>query len=290
MLFRLTVISFVSALVAGCQSPYSTFYTKTVTDEQTELLLPFSGKTEIFSVPSAELKNSAAVLSNRGYAMLGYSSFEANAGDYSSSLKAMAKNVGADVVVIASEDAGTMSGVMPLVSYSPGQTATTYSSGQANAYATSGMRSATATANYSGISTTTTSGTYSTSYVPYQVRRASFAAGYFRKSRFIFGGSVENLSEAEWAAAGRNAGVRVTALVERSPAFLANVLIGDILLTIDGETIYSESHFRELTRSKAGRTVRISALRRGALVDIDVQLNAASVAAKVSVAGNTTGP
>ena len=228
---------------------------------------------QFYSSSPADMRTSIATLLDRGYAEIGRAEFEAGAGDYSASLRAKAKEVQADIVVVASEYARTDSGVIPLVTYQPGQTATTYSSGQVNASAYGGGGYAQGTANYSGVSTTTGSGTYQTNYVPYSVRRNTYAAAFFRKCRFIIGAQWAPLNDQQRQALGRNTGLVVTNLVEGSPAFLANLLPGDVMIELDGTTIAGDTWLRHETEVKAGQVVKLTVLRKGERRDIEVHLN-----------------
>jgi hypothetical protein len=265
--------------LVGCQNSYSRFHTKVINEHDETYLLPFSGRTEFFSTEDYQVDASLDVIYKRGYRMIGHSSFEANSGDYSNELKQYANELGADIVLVASKSAGTMTGVLPIVSYTPGESSTSYTTGTATARATSGVHTAYATANYSAASTTTTSGSTSTTWIPYSVERTRYSAAFFRRSAWVFGAAYQSLTEAEWVASGKNAGVRVTALVDRGPAFLGNVLVGDILLTIDGETIYSQSHFDELLRARAGSIVKIVVQRKDKAVEIEIPLGHAPAAA-----------
>ena len=116
---------------------------------------------------------------------MGYASFVVDSAlDYSPGLRWKAKDVGADIVLVAASNAGTESGVAPLINYQPGQTSTTYQSGRVNATASSSNgTSAWGTAQFSGQSTTTTSGSYSTSYVPYTRNLQKSVASFWRKRR-----------------------------------------------------------------------------------------------------------
>jgi membrane-associated protease RseP (regulator of RpoE activity) len=212
-------------------------------------------------------------LMSMGYAYLGYASFEAGAKDYGPQLREKAKELGADVVLVTSSFARNVSGVMPLLNYQPGQVATTYSSGQvnANAYNNRGT-SVYGTANYSGQSTTTTSGTFSTNYVPYSVDRYSYGAGFFRKRSFIFGARWVPLDTNQRQQLQRNTGLVVVIVVDGTPAFLANILPGDILLTIDGQQITTDENFRTQTNARAGKKVSIGLLRNGKEMTIEMEL------------------
>ena len=261
-------------LLSACVAPHDKFYTKITPAQMEVFLLPYSGHTEYVNVSSKkELDATSNKLLERGYAMLGYSSFEANAGDYSASLKSKATEVQADVVTVFTESAGTLNTVAPILNYTPGQNSTTYSSGTVNATAHNNYgATAYGTANYSGLSTTTSPGTFNTSYVPIQVLRLNNSALYWRKRVYIFGANYEQLTPEIRQQLEQNNGIVITLIVENTPAFLANILVGDIMLKIDGEAIISPDDFSAKSRQKAGRKVSIELIRKGVKKTIELQL------------------
>ena len=162
---------------------------------------------------------------------------------------------------------------MPILNFEPGQTSTTYSSGSVNAHAYGNGGSAYGTANYSGVSTTQPSGTLSTSYVPYQVRRDSFQAYFLRKMRVRFGAYYRPLSDELRAKLQRNTGVMVTNLVDGSPAFQADILIGDIILEADGQGVTVDS-LQSATYADSGNPhdIVLKVLRGDKILNITVKL------------------
>ena len=262
-----------SFAVTGCVNPYQKFYTNTIRPETSRNYLPHTTETEYFSASSPDMKRDVEALERRGYRSVGYVSFNADAKDYTSDLHDKAKEVQADIVLIHSSYMGTRSGVIPLVTYQPGQTSTTYTNGQvqANAYGRGGY--AYGTANYSGTSTTTAPGTYNTNFIPYSVERDSYSAVFFRKYHYLFGARWVPLDDEQRRVLQRNTGVVVSLVVEGTPAFLANILPGDILVTMDGETVQSVEWLNRRTMEKAGQNVRWGILRNGSEKVIEVQLN-----------------
>ena len=260
--------------LCGCQiNPYTQYYTSVIPPRETAQLLPYSGHTDFKSIPTSDWKAGVEKLMSMGYAYLGYASFEAGAKDFGPQLREKAKELGADVVLVSSSFARNVSGVMPLLNYQPGQVATTYSSGQANANAFNNRgTSVYGTANYSGQSTTTTSGTFSTNYVPYSVDRYSYGAGFFRKRSYVFGALWMPLEISQRQQLQRNTGLVVMYVVDDTPAFLANILPGDILLTIDGEKITTNENFYAQIEAREGRKISVGLLRNGKEMTIEVEL------------------
>lgn len=276
-LHQLLTLVFLALFVAGCQNPYTQFYTTNIPPGYERRLYPHTGETQYVSAPSDDLQSSVRNLTLRGYIPIGQASFEAGAADYSSSLRAKAKEVQADIVLVSSSYARTQSGIMPLMSYQPGQVSTTYNSGRVNATAYGSGGYAQGTATYSGTSTTTSSGTMQTSYVPYSVQRNNYDAVFFRRYRSVFGAFVSPLSTLQRQQLGRNSGMVVTGVSDESPAFLANILPDDILLELDGQPVLSESWLTAELEKKAGQTIVFNVLRQGSNLEVKVKLNPASL-------------
>jgi hypothetical protein len=114
---------------------------------------------------------------------------------------------GADIVFFSSELAGTQQGVRPIITYQPGQTYNTSEFGtvNANAYGSRGYASGFGT--YSGSSTTTSSGTYNTQYVPYQYSIYRTSTAFWRKLKpLVFGARYNPIPDDLRAALQRNTG------------------------------------------------------------------------------------
>jgi hypothetical protein len=261
------------AIFAGCQNPYAKFYTQTLPPDHERWLLPHTSETQFFYSSQSEIKGSTDDLVRRGFIVVGYASFEANAGDYTSALRAKAKDIQADIVLQDSSYAGTRNGVMPLITYHPGQSSTTTSTGQVNTniYGNGGYAQGTGT--YSGTSTTTSPGTFDTSYVPYSVQRNSYGAVFLRKYHYLVGARWIPLNDEQRKLLQRNTGLVVKVVVEGTPAFIANILPGDILITIDGDAIVSSDWLNQRTLEKAGQVVKFGLLRDGVEKVIELRVD-----------------
>jgi hypothetical protein len=269
--------------LCGCQTnPYTQYYTNVITPQQAAQLLPYSGHTEFNTIsinaPNdwMERVNGATTL---GYAYLGYASFEAGAQVFGPQLRRKAKELGADFVLVGSSFPRNVTGVMPLSNDQSGQVATTPSSDLVNANLLNNRGiSVDGSAYDSGQFTTGTSGTLSTNHVPNSVARYTYAAGFFRKRSWMFGAQYVPLDANQRQILQRNTGVAVTLVVDGSPAFLANILLGDILLTIDGEQITTAGNFPNQLYAHAGKKVSLGLLRNGKEMTIEVKLGPAQVA------------
>jgi len=279
---KIPVLAFlVAALFSGCATNnFSKFYVdKTVGASPSLLnkrLQPYSGVTQVYS--SNNLQRDAVELARRNYFILGESAFEAGGQNTNDQLMEQAKLVGADAVLYATKYQGSEQTYVPLIQYHPGQSSTTYSSGTANAsvYGSNGV-SAYGTGNSSGYSTTTSPGTFSSEAIPVTVQRYAYDAVYWRMGRpRIFGTNVANLSDETRIALKRNTGAVVVLVINDSPAFHANVLVGDIIIRIDDTPIDSEQDVTTKMPAFAGKDCVLTVLRDGKETKIPIKLNPAS--------------
>lgn len=132
-------------------------------------------------------------------------------------------------MLVYSRHTGTVNGVIPM---STPETTTSTSSGTATAYGPGGM----ATAYGTGTTTTTTN---RTTYLPYSIERFDFGAVFFVRVTPRFGIFPEALDNDTRIRLGTNAGVRVLAIVDGSPAYRSDILPGDIILAINGDRVES---------------------------------------------------
>jgi hypothetical protein len=265
-----------SFFMTGCVSPnyYSQYYHDNLPSAGTNVsvLLPYSGQTRI--VTTTNPTNDINTLARAGYAILGESVFQVSGSIDSGSLMSQAKKVGADVVLCESAYLGSYQGAMPLLQYNPGTTSTTYSSGTmtANAYGNGGY--AYGTGNYYGNSTTTTPGTFSTQMIPVTMARYSYDAVFWRKRKPpVFGVIPIPISDELKGKLQRNTGVLIAIIYDDSPAFRANLLEGDVILSMAGEDVLSPSDLSNKLFLHKGQKVDVGIWRNGELKTISVQLD-----------------
>jgi outer membrane lipoprotein SlyB len=270
------LVALAALLLAGCATNYyQQFYTENtnIHPAAKAALLPYSGNTEVYSTNDQD--KDGRELNRRGYMVIGWSSFQGGGAVTKEQLIELAKKVGADVVLNKSAYQGSSQETMPLLQYNPGQTSTTYQQGtvNANAYSNTG-RSAYGTANYSGTSTTTSPGTFSTNYVPVTVHRYEHVATFWRKSKPpVLGCMVTPLPDEVRQKIRRNTGGYIADVMDNSPAFRANLMVGDILTAVDDTPILTADDFFTTMDAKQGQKVKLTIERDGKPVVVDVQLN-----------------
>ncbi|MEE5127614.1 PDZ domain-containing protein [Pseudomonas alliivorans] len=253
--------------MAGCASGYKEFY------------IPSSGATpEEISANRASTPPTTPLIersafgdsdqivdryARRGYVIIGESRF--NSGERVSEEDALeqGKAVGADMVLVyLPKHTGSITSSMPITTPT---TSTSFTSGSANAYGPGGPVTA------YGNATTTTYGS-TTTYVPITVNRSDYGAVYFVKGRFRLGAFVRNLNDLERQLLQTNQGVVVRTIVDDSPAYKADVLLGDMLVAIDGEKIPNEEGFTKMIAARRGQAVRLALIRNGTPLSKTIQV------------------
>lgn len=221
--------------------------------------LPYSGTTKIFS--TGNLPNDARDVYRNGYGLIGESAFQGPP-QADGALMPEAKTVGADLVLLSCKYLGSQDVAVPWIQYSPGQTYTTTSSGTVG------------NANFSGTSTTTSPGTFSTQVVPITIQRYEYDAAFYRKFvPPIFGALPQALPAEIRQQLERNTGVIVWVVRNGSPAYNANILEGDVILKMNGEDVLSVADYVQRYIKLAGQKVELEIWRNGQVKNISVQFN-----------------
>ena len=171
---------------------------------------------------------------------------------------------GADLVLILNPNyTGSVTSAVPITIPT---TSTTYSNATATAYGRGGS----ATAYGSGTSTTYGS---TTNYIPLTTHRSDYGAVYFVKQRFALGAFFRDLNDGERQELQTNRGAVIRLIVDGTPAFNADLLVGDILVSIDGMPVPNTQGVGQLLTERNGRAVSLVVLRRGQKIEKTVQLS-----------------
>ena len=254
------LIATVMFLASGCVNNYEKFF-QGRSDIPPSVLIAHQGEPEVYRGSNYDADGLA--LMAQGYLQLGYSSFNATSSS-ESNLIAQAKKIGAAKVLTYQQYTNTEQGAMPLTLPN---NQTTYHSGNVSAYGSGGS----AYGSYSGTSTTYGS---TTTYIPYSNRRYDFNASYWAKAKpGILGVHLRVLTPEERKAIERNTGVAVITPINGTPAFDADILVGDILLSIDGEKLSDGQRLKSLLGSKRGNEVSILIHRKGREIVKNVKLS-----------------
>lgn len=259
-LLRSVVLAFA---LGGCANPVAQFY-QGMTDVRSHARYDAS-ETGVRIYPSDDLARDERELFRRGYARIGQASFNASDSAVSEAqVREQAAVVGAHVVLVASRQSHTAAGATPVAIPT---TSTAYSTGMATAVG----RTGTATAFGSG--TTTTRGSQLV-MVPYSVRYLDFGILFFAKQKQRVGIFPVPLDDETRRRLESNAGMRVEAVAEGSPAFDANVLPGDILLSIAGEPVSSLDGYLSIVKKYERKRVPFNFDRDGKRIDKQIEIRA----------------
>lgn len=262
-------------IVAGCGNPYRSFYQPLVgpdlvIKDNPKYSQPL-GDPQVYSY-SADPQKDGAALAERGYFLIGYSSFNAAAEAVSKKkLIEQAGEVGATLVLVSSEYSHTLSGALPIKTYEPGGVLTSRATGNVSVYGTSGSS---ARGTYESTTITQMPATPSTTYIPYNVMRYNFFAGFYvQQKQFIFGAFWGETPQELRQSIGRNGGVLLTTIVQGTPAYGADILSGDVLLALNGARIESAESAGRLVRQLAGQKVVAEVWRNKEILKFELTLD-----------------
>lgn len=222
--------------LAGCVNPYAKFYQPSRDGEQ--VILTQEEPREIPS--SGDLKQDVRLMFQEGFGLIGSSGFNAAIADRKGAI-AQAKKIGANRFIIEAKYRSTQSGMMPITTPT---TSTSYTSG--TAYGSYGS-----SASYYG--TTTTYGS-ETTYIPYSVDRYEQHALYFGPlPRKGLGAFMIAPTDEIRRQAGTNKGYQIVVIRRGSPEFRADMLPGDLIVTIGGRDIVEPSDYWGAVAANYGR-------------------------------------
>lgn len=255
--------------LAGCASGYQQFYRPApgATPERIASLRAGPAPA-IPMVERSQPRNDSALVDaymKRGYGAIGYASFTSGRSESEDAAIRQAKEVGADLVLIFDPKyAGSTTTNVPITLPT---TSTAYTTGTATAFGAGG----TVTAH--GSSTTTVYGT-NTSIIPITVNRSSYGAIFFVKKRQHLGVVVRDLNDDERRSLQTNKGVVIRVVVDNTPAFDADLLVGDVITSVDDQPVSTESTFSAMFSERKGKTVSIKFIRGTQAMEKSVRIEA----------------
>jgi PDZ domain-containing protein len=196
----------------------------------------------------------ASSFARRGFVLIGSSSFTSGRPESDQDAINLGAQIGADLVVILSpEYKETVSASIPITL----PTATTsQTNASATAYGSGGPVMA------YGNSTTTTYGS-NTTYVPMTVQRSAYGAGYFVRKRYRFGAIFRDLNDSERQQFQTNRGAYVATVVDNTPAYNGDILPGDVVVGLNGQTPNGAIGLTEMINANHGQTVDVTVIRAG---------------------------
>jgi len=230
-------------VLSGCANPYADFYQGAQDARLHPRYEASQGAPTIQMVADPEA--SAKVAERRGFQVIGISSFTGgDSGATERNLLEQATKVGASVVFYSVKYLGSQQTTVPITMP---DVRTTYSSGTATAYGAGGPVRA------YGTGTSTTYGTQTT-YVPITTHRHEYVAAYLAKFRYRLGARCMDLPDEVRQRMGSNSGCLVKSVVDGSPAFSADIMGGDVIVSVDGERVAGQDGYQSwLDRVAAGK-------------------------------------
>lgn len=245
---------------AGCSNPYARFY-KGNPDARAMLNYdPIAEDLQIYSTNSFD--KDVRDLVRRGYQPIGESSFNTGENAPEHQLREQAKKIGAHVALVSSQYTNTTSGAIPL---SVPRVTNSYSNATATAYGSGG------TVNAYGSGTTTTYGS-ETVMMPYSVARYDVGVVYLAKVRSRVGIHPAPIDDAIRRRIQTNSGVLVDLVTEGTTAFQADILPGDVILAVGGDSIQSDTHYIQLLDKFEGQTVSFKLDRDGKRIEKQIEI------------------
>lgn len=258
-------------VVCGCTN----FFTKFYQGQPDAKLIP--GYDAAYAVSednipiysSNDIPDDVQKLMTRGFMPIGESAFYAPDNKVSADqLRKQAKQIGAEAVLIRTSHKDTLTGAIPLVLPN---NSVSYTNATATACGAGGC------ATGYGTGTTTTYGT-TTTMMPYSVSRSNFDAVYFARIRVRLGIYTLLLTDAERQQLQTNKAVKIAVVVQDTPAFLADVLPGDYLLSINGDPISSQENLASALNKFEGQDVELHLIRKGEPLTKKVHINTLTTA------------
>jgi len=114
--------------------------------------------------------------------------------------------------------------------------------------------------------------------MPMSVRRYEQMTMFFRKApRRGIGILMGDLTPDEHKAIGTNKGVKVVAVVKGSPAFKADVVPGDVIISINDAPIYDGTSLTAAIDASMGKTANLKIIRSGSSIDKSLPISSTGV-------------
>jgi hypothetical protein len=263
--------------LGGCSlNPFTHHYVSLVDDlppGTVDRMTPPDPEPTLLLVDPDDVAPTHQRLRENGFVQVGAAAFRGGQPSRSG-LRSQARRAEADAAVWTSKYSHTATGTSTTYVYQPGRSSTSFHQGtaQASAYGSGGY--ATGFGSYSGSTTTRTQGTLVPRQQNWSVAIHDHGATFWRRTRpGILGASVRDIPSEIRGRLGRNTGAYVELVVNDGPAFHANLLTGDVIVSIEGRTINSPADLTAALGELAGRNVRMTVLRGGATSGVAVTLN-----------------
>lgn len=245
-------VPLLSALVlcAGCANPFRSGYESRLErwpKGEVERLLPADAPAKLLT--STNMRRDAIRMMEEGYLLLGRSKFTGPAVNPGEA-RSLAKEVGASVVLVQQEFVESVAEAVPVSEWIPPREVT-YT-----------MRQEVDGEIVEREVTREVQGEFQTRYVPETTDYYEHRATYWAKSKPpIFGVLVHSMQDRDRQRIGSNRGVVVSAVINDSPAFDADILRGDVITAVSGTVMTSPDQFFDYVVANQGKEVQVELAR-----------------------------
>ena len=239
--------------LGGCVNAFSNNY-EGLSSEEIKSRFPSNNpvRTQLMKGNFASVDNDCRSLIAKGYVLVGKSGF--NASELNSDLAVnLGQELTADIVVLYTQYTNTISTMMPLTL----PNTTTASTNYYNSYN-----------NYMGSSYSTIYG-QSTTYIPTIINRYDYLALYWKKDirKPRIGIFWFDLTEDQKMQLQTNSGCYVDVIIDKTPAFYANILRGDVIVAVNNVRVIDSEHLGNiLDRIPSGQQVNFTLIRNGQII------------------------
>lgn len=246
---------FLLALAAGCGNPYRQNYVSKLDKRNADELsriLPASRPPKLVS--SNDMKADSLKMRENGYLLIGRSQFRSSPIDEKLALD-QAVQAGAEVVLVNHKFFNSVTSAIPMDRWLPDKVIQQQETTVIDAPTPTVMQRN---------STTVIQGEFQTTYVEHSTDYYDYSASFWAKAKpSLFGVLIKELDEKTKARIGSNKGVLVRAVIKGSPAFQADILRDDILLSVGGEQVLHPDQFFDLVDRSRGKKVPVKLNRNG---------------------------
>lgn len=236
---------------------------------------------------SDDMDQESGSLFANGYVLVGYLGYAAEIVPIDA-IREKAREAGAAVVLVHSRFGGVQTELRQVTSRTSGSVATTVAFGSSSAVGggsfqaqstspwvggVSGGWSSWASGSSSATSFSFIPGRTTTQFVPFSKRQYDTQATLWRKRvPNALGVYSEPLPQPVRQALQRNTGAFVIAIEDDSPAFLANILAGDVLVSVAGRPVHRPADVGEIASSVRGEIVEVEVLRPSGPVKLQAEI------------------
>ncbi|MBU0713430.1 PDZ domain-containing protein [bacterium] len=261
-------ILFLAIILAGCGNPFRLHYQNMLEKwpESKSLLTESQEGSVPKLITSQDMKKDIMTMLQNGYFLIGKVKFTSPPINEKQALD-QAKEVGAEVVFVKRDYVTTRTESVPIAEWLPDKTITTTET------STYQKDPSVPPSTFKREITQTLEGELYTRYVPQSTDYYDYCATFWKKAKPLkFGVLVHALDEETKKLLQSNKGVVVKVVINKSPAFNADILRGDIITLFNNDPVADPGDFFEKIKTHAGQTITVKIIRDGKPKDITLTL------------------